>query len=469
MIRLDQYNRKSVAVFGLGKAGIAAVRALLGGGANVYVWDDSPESRDNFKRDAGLAKHGHLNLQHFENWPWQELVTTVVSPGVPLTHPKPHPVVDLAKKHGVRISGEVDLLHSACPNAKYIGITGTNGKSTTTALIGHILHQNNYLCQIGGNLGVPALALNPLDSKGYYVLEMSSYQLDLVKTVVFDASLMLNVTPDHLDRHGDMNGYVRAKRHIFERQQDNDGAFIGLDDGYCRDVYIDLVRAHRPHVVPFTVTQHQQMQKGIEVTQDGLLKDRYYGGFEYDLKQIPRLKGRHNWQNIAAAYAVLRYFDLKPEKIMEAVHSFPGLPHRLEVVGKRNDITFINDSKATNADAAERALEPFDDIYWILGGKPKSGGIDSLERFFPKVVHAFLIGEAQQAFAQTLEGKVPYTLCGNLENATQHAARMAFTDLRAGGVVLLSPACASFDQWPSFEKRGDAFRTYAQSIIGQGG
>lgn len=216
----------------------------------MFVWDDNPASREAFKADLGLFKHANLKMDAVENWPWGEMSGVVLSPGVPLTHPKPHPVVDLAHKYNTPIMGEVDLLYSACPDANYIGITGTNGKSTTTALIGHILHQNNYLVQVGANFGVPALALRPLDDKGFYVLEMSSYQLDLVNSVIFDAAVMLNVSPDHLDRHGDMQGYVKAKRRIFQRQREKGGAFIGLDDGYCRDIYIDLMREHRPNLFP---------------------------------------------------------------------------------------------------------------------------------------------------------------------------------------------------------------------------
>lgn len=469
MIRLEQYKNKIVGVFGLGTAGLAAIRSLLLGGAKVYVWDDSPESRERFKADLSLSKHGHLGLHPIERWPWGELQMVVLSPGVPLHHPAPHKVVQLAQQAKVKVLGEVDLLHAACPDAKYIGITGTNGKSTTTALIGHILHHNNMTAEVGANFGVPALALRPLDDKGYYVLEMSSYQLDLIKTAVFDASILLNITPDHLDRHGGMEGYTKAKRRIFDRQRDKDVCFIGLDDGYCRDVYIDLVREHRPEIVPFTVTQHKHIDKSIEITEEGVLRDNYFkGGYTHDLNTIQRLKGRHNWQNIAAAYAVSRHFGLAGDKVLEAVHSFAGLPHRLEQVAEMNEVTFINDSKATNADATERALEPFNDIYWILGGKPKEGGIATLERFFPKVVHAFLIGEAQDAFAAALEGKVAYTKCGDLENATRQAAQMAFSDMRRGGVVLLSPACASFDQWRSYEARGDAFRQYVRDISGKG-
>lgn len=467
MIRLEAYKKKTVGVFGLGKAGVAAIKCLLLSGATVYTWDDNEKARNLFTLDIGTAKHGHLGLEPVENWPWTEMEMVVISPGVPLNFPKPHACVTLARNANVPVVGEVDLLYEACPDAHYIGITGTNGKSTTTSLTGHIFRHIGRLAEVGANFGVPALALRALDNKGYYVLEMSSYQLDLTRKVIFDAAVLLNITPDHLDRHGGMEGYIEAKTHIFDRQRETDAAFIGLDDGCSRDVYIDLTREHRPNVIPFTVSQ--TIDKGIIVDEDGILHDLHFDGhYRYDLKTVANLKGRHNWQNIAAAYGIARHFSIEPAVIMEAVRSFPGLPHRLEQVQILNQVNFINDSKATNADAAARALEPFEQIYWIVGGRPKAGGIASLEPYFYKVVHAFLIGEAQDEFARTLDGKVPFTRCGDLETATRKAASMAFTNMHHGAVVLLSPACASFDQWASFEQRGDAFRKYVREIAGTG-
>jgi UDP-N-acetylmuramoylalanine--D-glutamate ligase len=467
MIRLQAYKNRTLGVFGLGKAGKAAVEAAFHGGASVFAWDDSEISRKGLQGDARF-KSGNLYMQHPSGWPWEKLAGVVMSPGVPLTHPKPHPVVDMAKQHRVRLLGEVDLLHEACPDARYIGITGTNGKSTTTALLGHVLQQNGVPTQVGGNLGVPALALQELGEGGHYVLEMSSYQLDLCQTVVFDVSVLLNLAPDHLDRHGDMAGYIGAKRRIFERQTDQSAAFVGLDDGFSRDLYIELVREHRPHLIPFSATQPAQGGKSLRVDEKGILEDKLgEAPVRFDLKQIQRLKGRHNWQNIAAAYGVARYLGLKPEGIMQAVQGFAGLPHRLEMVQTIGAATFINDSKATNADAAQRALEPFERIYWIAGGKPKAGGIVPLAPYYPHIVHAFLIGEAQDDFAATLEGKVPYTKCGDLKTATETAARFALRDATPS-VVLLSPACASFDQWANFEVRGDAFRAFVQELAQKG-
>lgn len=467
MIALTAFKGKTVGVFGLGKAGTAAVRAMLAGGATVFAWDDTEKSRGALVDERATSKHGHLGLDPIQNWPWAELSAIVLSPGIPFTHPKPHEVVLKAQEHNVPVVGEVDLLYQAQPFARYIGITGTNGKSTTTALIAHILHDAGLLVEVGGNLGTPALALKPMaDEKNWYVLEMSSYQLDLCNEVKFDAAVLLNITPDHLDRHGGMQGYIKAKRRIFDRQTAKDIALVGLDDGDSRDVFIDLVRHRQQLTQPFTVTQHNE--KGVVVDEDGILHD-FTGGKEIkqNLANIKRMKGRHNWQNVAAAYSVARFAGVEPNKIMEAVHSFPGLPHRMEIVGERSGLTFINDSKATNADATSHALAPFDRIYWILGGKAKEGGIDTLPAYFHKIAHAFLIGEAAVSFAATLDKYgVSYTQCGDLQTATQKASNRAFEDMQKGSVILLSPACASFDQWKSFEHRGDAFRNYVKVILG---
>ncbi|MGB1539915.1 MAG: UDP-N-acetylmuramoyl-L-alanine--D-glutamate ligase, partial [Rickettsiales bacterium] len=345
---------------------------------------------------------------------------------------------------------------------------GTNGKSTTSALLEHILRMAGRQVQLGANFGTPSLALKPMEEEGVYVLEMSSYQLDLTEKACFNASILLNITPDHIDRHGSMENYVAAKQRIFDRQAEGGLAAIGLDDGYCRDIYITLVRERHHVMLPFATTK--TMHEGISVDENGILHDRYDQAdpHQFDLHDAAGLKGRHNWQNIAASYGVCRHLGVAPQEIMDAVYAFPGLPHRLERVGEAQGVVFYNDSKATNAEATSKALEPFETIYWIIGGRAKEGGIDALEPYFPRIAHAFLMGEAEDAFAQTLEGKVPYTRCGTLEVATQKAAQQAFQDKQPEAVVLLSPACASFDQWRSFEERGDAFRRYVSAIAGRG-
>lgn len=449
MITITEYKGQSVGVFGLGIAGEATVAALKAGGANVWSWDD---------RAAGT--------KHFREWPWQELKALVLSPGVPLTHPKPHEVVVLAKQHNVPVIGDVELLYRAQPQARYVAITGTNGKSTTTTLIGHILQSAGLKVQVGGNLGTAALALEPLGDDGIYVLELSSYQLDLVRTTRFHVAVFLNITPDHIDRHGDMQGYVAAKMHIFDRQTKDDVAVIAVDDEWTREMVLGTRYSVLGGIIP--VSAHETLEKGIYV-KSGRLKEQFFTGYgvpstEYDLVSIPTLTGQHNWQNAAAAYAAARACGVAPDTIFAAMKTFPGLRHRLQLVATIQGVRFINDSKATNADATSNALAPFEHIYWIAGGKPKEGGIESLAAYFPKITHAFLIGQAEEEFADTLRGRVAFTRCGTLQVAVEKAAKMAFAEGKKGAVVLLSPACASFDQWKNFEQRGDAFCAMVEAL-----
>jgi UDP-N-acetylmuramoylalanine--D-glutamate ligase len=452
MITLSHYHGKTVGVFGLGKAGEATVAALLAGGARVFAWDDKPCVA---RKDAAV-------LAPFDNWPWQELAALVLAPGVPLTHPEPHAVVKKAQAHGCPVLGDVELLCVAQPEARFVGITGTNGKSTTTTLIGHILQQAGIPTQVGGNLGTAALSLAPLGKGGVYVIETSSYQLDLLHAARFHVALLLNVTPDHLDRHGDMQGYIAAKMHIFDRQQAGDVAIVAVDDEHTRAV-AEVLKKRAADVVEVSA---QQRTRSIFV-EDGVLHDMTEGGDrQFDLRGIVTLTGRHNWQNAAIAYAAARRCGVSPEVIYAAMQSFGGLRHRLQQVAEIDGVRFVNDSKATNADATQNALLPYDAIYWIAGGKAKAGGIESLSPLFSHITHAFLIGDAQEMFAQTLEGKVPYTRSMTLDNAVTQAAAMAFAEGRKGAVVLLSPACASFDQFNSFEHRGDVFCELVEKLKG---
>jgi UDP-N-acetylmuramoylalanine--D-glutamate ligase len=361
------------------------------------------------------------------------------------------------------VLGDIELLARACPEARFVAVTGTNGKSTTTALIGHICVSAGRKTEIGGNLGTPALALAPLGSDGIYVLEVSSFQLDLTETAAFDVAVLLNLSPDHLYRHGGMDGYVAAKRRIFRNQAGDQTAVVGVDDAYSRRLYEEIQREGRQKVVPVSALGKLDAGVGVE---DGVLYDASTGTARrvMDLKAVPRLPGVHNWQNCAAAYAAAKALGIESAAIEDAIFSFPGLPHRQELVGTIEGVRFINDSKATNADAAARALACYDTVYWIAGGRPKEGGITTLGAWFPRIVHAFLIGEAEAEFAATLEGRVPYTRCGHLAAAVRLAAAQARADKREGAVVLLSPACASFDQWENFEARGDGFRRLVAAL-----
>lgn len=446
MITVTEYKNQKVGVFGLGKAGDAAVAALVAGGAEVYAWDD--------RQDSGAGIPDSRIKKDYRQWDWPNIKALVLSPGVSLTHPKPHPVVELAHQHNIPVIGEVELLFRAQPQATYIGITGTNGKSTTTTLVGHILKESGVVCEVGGNLGTPALALAPLGKGGVYVLEMSSYQLDLMKTMRFNVAVLLNITPDHIDRHGDMAGYISAKKHIFERQTKDDVAVVDVG---IRDEGLGIREAKI-----IKISADKEISEGV-YAKDGVLYDIAlpHPSSRMPITHVASLTGRHNWQNAAAAYATCRAVGVSPEKIYAAMQSFAGLRHRMQLVATINGVRFINDSKATNADATSNALAAYDNIYWIAGGKPKEGGISSLSEYFPKITHAFLIGDAAEEFAKTLEGKVSYTQCGTLEVAVAKAADMAF---RKSGVVLLSPACASFDQFKSFEHRGDVFCELVEKI-----
>ena len=392
-------------VFGLGKSGKATVDYLLQRNNQVFAWDDSEASR------AGIK------CTEITQWNWNKIEVLILSPGIPLTHPKPHPVVELAHKHNKKIICDIELLWLDNKNAQFIGITGTNGKSTTTALIGHILKENNFDVAVGGNLGTAALTLG---KHKYYVLEMSSYQLDLIDQTHFDIAVWINISPDHLDRHGDINGYIKAKKNIFKNV--NTTAIIGVDDEYSKQVAAEIPNA-------ITISN----------------KDK--------LGEFPLLPGEHNRQNISAAYQVAKALGISHKNTIRAIGSFPGLEHRIETVAEINGVKFVNDSKATNADSTQHALAAFDNIYWIAGGVPKAGGITSLEKYFPRIKKAYLIGQASDEFAATLESKVTYEKCGDMQNAVKQAAHDA-----KNGTVLLSPACASFDQYKNFEERGAFFK-----------
>jgi len=451
MIRIPHEPGRPVAVLGLGKSGLVAARALAASGAEVWAWDD----------DA--AKRAAIATTDLYACDWSKPSALVLSPGIPHEFPKPHAIAARAKAARVPIIGEVELLFRAQPKATYVGITGTNGKSTTTALIGHLLQRAGRKAEVGANLGTPALALSPMDAGGIYVLEMSSYQLELVPTAHFDVAVLLNITPDHLDRHGGMAGYIAAKRRIFERQRAQDWAIIGIDDEYCREIQRGLSGRH---VVAIAVGREAT---SAVIVRDGILSDEA-GRRIMDLASAPALPGPHNWQNAAAAFAVGRALGLSNEAIVDGIRTYPGLPHRQELIATIDGVRFINDSKATNADATAKALACYETIYWILGGRPKETGLDGLEPFYPRIARAYLIGEAAASFEKTLAGHhVASRPCGTLDRAVAEAAADAAREKRSGAVVLLSPACASFDQFANFEARGDRFRQLVTGLAGKAG
>ncbi|MCF4167072.1 UDP-N-acetylmuramoyl-L-alanine--D-glutamate ligase [Zavarzinia compransoris] len=449
MIVADSFANRRVAVFGLARTGISAAKALLAGGAVVLADDDKPASRT-------AAAEG-VTMADLRTADWSAIAALVLAPGVPLTHPEPHDVVKLARAAGVPVIGDMELFarsSARLPGTRVVMITGTNGKSTTTALTAHLLAAAGVPVAVGGNLGTAVLDLEPLPPGGVYVFEVSSYQIDLLDTLVPDVGVLLNITPDHLDRHGGMDGYVAVKERLFRDQAPGQAAIVGIDDPHCA-VIAGRIAA------PVRLSVGQRLESGVSAI-DGTLFEN--GDPVFDLNALPRLPGAHNWQNIGAAFAVLRALGLSLDAAVAGLSSFPGLAHRMELVAEKGGIRFVNDSKATNADAAAKALAAYDRIYWIAGGKPKAGGIASLDAYWPRIARAYLIGEAAEEFAATLSGHVPASVVGTLDAAVKAAARDAANDTGAAPVVLLSPACASFDQFTSFEARGDRFRDLVAAL-----
>ncbi|MBT3330858.1 MAG: UDP-N-acetylmuramoyl-L-alanine--D-glutamate ligase, partial [Rhodospirillaceae bacterium] len=455
MITITAYRDKPVAVFGLGRTGLSVVGALVSGGARVLVWDDDPNRR------SDAVKLGAVPVQPTEEG-WQGIVALVLSPGVPLTHPKPHMVVALAERLGAEVLGDIELFARTRPEAAVAAITGTNGKSTTTSLLAHILTTAGRRVEAGANLGRPVLDFAVLRAGDAYVLELSSYQIDLTIGLRPQVVALMNISPDHLDRHGGMDGYVAAKRRLLEMACPDATLIIGTDDEWSAQLSRDLTASGRK-VIEVSVVR--ELTDGL-FARDGKL---YRGGDANplaDLNGIDTLRGAHNWQNAAVAFAMAEALGLTPDQIEPTLAGFAGLPHRMEVVARHGDILFVNDSKATNAEAAAHALAAYDDIYWIAGGIAKQGGIATLAPLFSNLSKAYLIGEAAASFADSLDGSVSHVISGDMATAVHGA----YEDAQAsgGGVILLSPACASFDQFDSFEARGDQFRALAQGIQGNG-
>ncbi len=449
MIEVTAYRDKLVGVYGLSRTGMSVIRALMAGGAQIVCWDDDPG-----RRQAG-SDLGARALAPDED-SWAGITALILSPGIPLTHPAPHLVVRLAERLGAEVIGDIELFARARPKAPVVAVTGTNGKSTTTSLIGQLLGALGRDCVAGGNLGLPALDFDDLAHDGVYVLELSSYQLDLIRSLRPAVSVLINLSPDHLDRHGGMDGYIAAKFRLFEMSGFEGRMVVGVDDDWSIEV-ADKLESKGARVT--RVSARHELDEGI-YAQDGRLYLAAAGERQClaDLTEIDTLRGQHNWQNAACAVAALEGLGYDPLLASEFLPNFTGLPHRMEMVEVIDGVKFVNDSKATNAEAAAQALAAFDDIHWIAGGIQKQGGIDSLAPYFPKIRHAFLIGEAADTFAATLENKVPITHSGDLASAVRAAGAMARDSGDAEPLVLLSPACASFDQFDSFEARGDAFR-----------
>ena len=424
MITSPAWKDKKYAVLGLARSGRATVEALLAAGADVLVWDDRAEAREPFAGRCAIGDPLEADLSGYAG--------VVVSPGVPLnTHPiKPH-----ADSFGVPVIGDIELFAQAradLPPHKVVGITGTNGKSTTTALVHHILKTAGVPTTMGGNIGLPILEQDPLPEGGVYVLELSSYQIDLTYSLDCDVAVLLNITPDHLDRYESFEAYAASKARLFAMQRGN-WAIVGLDDPTSKAIADE-------RGMPLTRISGRQLPKS--------------------LRRVPTLQGPHNWQNIAAALEACREVGINLPKIEAAIKTYPGLPHRMERVAEIGGVAFVNDSKGTNTAASAPALAAFDNIHWILGGLAKEPGLGECEAELGHVKAAYTIGKAGRDFAALLDGRVPVTPCDTLDRAVTRAASRA----ARGDTVLLSPACASFDQYRDFEARGDHFRELVEAL-----
>ena len=419
MIPLPAYDGADVGVLGLGSSGLAAARAFEAAGARVHVWDDRPQAR------RGLASP---DLPEFD---LPRLARLVWSPGVPHLHPRPHALARRAAAAGVEPVADTAVLAEAMAGRRFLAVTGTNGKSTVTALVAHALEALGIEHAAGGNLGPPALGLPTLGPDGIYLLELSSYQLELTPEPSFGIAALLNIDIDHLDRHGGLHRYAAQKIRVFARAAT---AVVGTDDAYGAWIARRL-EAEGVRVIPVGAA---------------------------DGPALPHLPGAHNRQNAAAALAMLTALGIDRGTALAAMEGFRGLPHRLETVAKIGGVAYINDSKATNPASAARALASFRRIRWIAGGRAKAEDLEALRHCFPRIARAYLIGESGEMFAAALGGDVPWSLEGTLERAVAAAHR----DAGPGEVVLLSPAAASFDQWANFEARGDAFRAAARALAG---
>ena len=444
MTGLSDFAGRKVGVLGLARSGLAAARALAAAGAEVLVYDDRPEAVAGAPFRAGTAAD------------IAGLAQLVPSPGVPLTHP----LIAAARAVGVEIRGDVDLFAATIGDRPLVGVTGTNGKSTTTVLIHHLLRAAGVDATLGGNIGKPVFDLDPGPPGRVIVLELSSFQLDLCRSLRCRVAVWLNLTPDHLDRHGDLNGYIAAKQRIFAHQAGADITVVGVDDPPSRALADRL--QEQGHAVR-RVSLEEATEADVRVRDGRLLEG---GEALCDLRALSNLRGRHNWQNIAVAYAAVRALGLGGAEALAGLASFRSLPHRMEEVARAGHVVWVNDSKATNPDSAEKSLRSYERIFWIAGGKPKPGGFRSLRPALGTVQAGYLIGMAAAEIEADLGDLAPMHRVGTLDAAVVAASAAARAAPGGEAAVLLAPACASFDQFANFEARGDAFRTLARAEAG---
>jgi len=454
MIAAPAYKDKSIAILGLGRTGMATARALAASGAHVTLWDDVAANRL-------VAEKAGFNLSDLRGVDWTDYDALVPSPGIPATFPKPHDAIARAKEAAVPIFGDLEIFgqsRSSLEPHSLAVITGTNGKSTTTALLSHILAHSGRPTAMGGNIGTAILDLEPLPRDGVYVVEASSFQLEQSISLAADIAILLNIVPDHLDRHGNFENYVAAKRHLFDMQRPEQVAIIAVDDEPSRiiadQVCSKLIRVSAHRAVPHGV----YVRHGVLF--DNLSNEDHAIALQADW---PALQGPHNAQNVAAVTAAARILGLSREAIVDALRSYQALPHRMEPLERVEGVPFINDSKATNPDAAAQAIAAFDHVHWIMGGIAKNDELGPLEAVLSHVSKAYLIGASQNLYRRLLEGRAAFECYDGLERA----AAQAFQDAQeTGGVVLLSPACASQDQYKDFAARGEHFRRIVHQLKG---
>ena len=474
MIPVTQYNGHAVAVLGLGRSGLSAARALKAGGATPICWDDNEDSLSAAEAEGFLI--ANLHAEHV--WREHEFAALILSPGIPHLYPEPNPIVKLAWGAGVPVDNDVGLFFALFashwnslelkdePWPECVAITGSNGKSTTTALVAHILSAAGKNVQMGGNIGRGVLDLEPPEKGMIYVLELSSYQTELARTLSPSIAVFLNFSPDHFDRHGGRGGYFAAKKRLFEKSG-IDRMIIGIDEPEGRFLANQL-RQDADEGHPVTAVSVTKPLRGrgwsFFAAEDQLIEwagDKELAHIPF--VDMPALKGVHNQQNACAAFAVCKTLGLTTDEISTGLKTFTGLPHRMEQVGLLGTISFVNDSKATNVESAAKALGAYENIYWIAGGQGKEGGLEGLKEYIPNVTKAYLIGETAPEFASLLD-EAPFEIAETLDRAITLAVQDADADEQPS-VILLAPACASFDQFPSFEHRGDAFRDQVLALI----
>lgn len=436
-------KEQKIGIWGLGKTGISVYRAFVSQAA-IVVYDDQKELRDNF-----ATLYGSDSIKSLFEMEWYSVDKIILSPGVSLDHP----IVQFANQHDIPIISDIDLLFLRSPDSDFIAITGTNGKSTTTSLISHILNLDNHIYPAVGNIGIPVL--HDLKKFPGYVLELSSFQLDIIKDFTAKIAVLLNITPDHLDRHKSMEVYIAAKSKIFARMNSNSYGVINIGDSICREIFFRLQQQQSINLIPFSVTE--PCDHGVTV-KNGKIYDNFFTKTIYDVPLNKNLQGIHNYENIAAAYIVAKILGLNSEKTLVAMQKFQGLPHRMQYIGNIHGINFYNDSKATNAESATKSIAVLDNIYWLAGGIAKGDGIKNFNSSsLDKIKKAYFFGQAKEMFARIIGNSINYVICENLEEAFMNAYSDARSDSAILKNILLAPACSSYDQFKNFEERGELF------------